>query len=138
MSYASAKGYGGEKEVEEFLDSIFRQFGIEWMRVGGVEKKKRVFPGDVVIDPRRSKNGENCVLRGYLIESKKQASVHLWRDADKARDDAAWHGLGKYILFAQLQAKGEKVRGRKLAVMDWDTLGSLLTEIQGYRNEIPR
>lgn len=136
MSYATHKGYLGEKELESYLTDLFREFGYEFMRVGGVEKQKKVFGGDVVINPRTSKGrGEDCVLQNILLENKRQANIRIWEDAAKARDDARWHGKHGFILFCQLQPKGEKINGRKLAVMDWETLGRLLRELQGFREE---
>ncbi len=125
----------GEIETASFLNERLGNLGFEFIRVGGVEKTKKIFAGDIIVSPRSKKDARECVLFPYFLESKKRATVNFWELSDKARDDADSSGKRGYIMFVQKQAKGEKVRDRKLVVMDWHTLAALLVEIQGYRNE---
>jgi hypothetical protein len=129
MSYSTKKGYDAEKEIEQFLNSIFEPFGIKWARVGGTERNKKVLAGDVAIVRGREKQ---CVLGNYLIEVKRHARLDLWSFVEKARDDAKWWNKKSYILFAEQQARGEKVGFRKVVIMDYDTFGDIVRELQGY------
>ena len=134
MSYATQKGYHGEVEVADFLSKTFSYSGFQFMRVGGPERAKRVFAGDVVLNPKTSKDhGDGCILKDYFIEVKRQGHINFWGDTDKARDDAKWHGKRGYILFALLHSKGEHA-AKKLVAMDWSVFASIMEELQGYRD----
>jgi hypothetical protein len=137
MSYSSSKGYDGEVQVADFLSKTFAYSNYQFMRVGGPERAKKVFAGDVVINPSTSKDrGEGCILKDYFIEVKKQGHINFWADTDKARDDAKWAGKRGYILFAILSERGVHtgVAPKRLVAMDWSTFASIIEELQGYRD----
>lgn len=136
MAYANRKGYEGEKETEAFLNSFLSPLGFKFMRVGGTERNKRVFAGDVVLNPRATSSKTPCVLSDYFLEVKKRGTIDIWGTTDKAREDAEWWGKRGYILFATLQRKGEVGKGgKKLVVMDQSTFERLVRELQGFLNE---
>lgn len=134
MGYSNDKGKSGEYKVADFLNEIFGEFNYPFIRFGGVEKNKKVFAGDVGLDPR-CKNKESCILFPYFIESKKKANINFWADAQKANDDAQWFNKRGYILFVQKQERGSKVGDRRLAVMSWETFGNIARELQGFIEE---
>jgi hypothetical protein len=135
MAYNNDKGRAGDYEVADALNQALGKFGFSFRRIGGSERARKVFAGDVCLIARESTHDiDACILYPYFIESKKHAHPRVFEDAEKARDDARWHNKKGYILFTQKQAAGEKVGKNKLAVMDWETLMDILVEIQGYRN----
>jgi hypothetical protein len=137
MAYANDKGKAGDYDVRDCLNgAIGEAYGFHFERIGGTERSRKVFAGDVCLVAKDCKSPpEECVLYPYFIESKKHAHPRVFEDAEKARDDARWHNKKGYILFTQKQAQGEKVRDNKLVCMDWSTFADLLIEIQGYRND---
>jgi hypothetical protein len=136
MSYASQKGAIGDYSVMEFLNGIFTQFGFTFKRVGGAERTRKVFAGDVCLVPSQSERDVKfCVLEPYFIESKRKENPRIFVDAAKARADAKWHGKRGYILFASKQARGSKVGEDEIVVMDRSTLEAILVELQGFKNE---
>ena len=136
MSYATDKGKIGDYDVQEFLNGIFGGFGFTFRRVGGAERTRKVFAGDVCLVPSQSQNNiDACVLTPYFIESKRKENPRIFVDAQKARDDAKWHGKRGYILFASKQARGSKVGENELVVMDRSTFESFMVELQGFRED---
>lgn len=134
MSYNSYKGYKGEKEVAEFLSHTLKDFGYKFVRIGGTEKNKKFLAGDVVLDYRTDPENR-CVLRPYYLEVKKQSRPDIFNSAQKAKDDAeAWNKLG-YILFIIKSPKGEYVRPQKLVVMEWETFGQIIKDLQFYEEQ---
>jgi len=134
MSYETAKGSSGEREVAEFLTNLFKDFGFKFVRVGGAEKNKKILAGDVVLDYRTDPN-RICVLRNYYLEVKKQARPNIWADARKAQDDAEWWGKRGYILFSIKSAKGEHINqynAEKLITMSWQTFSNLIKDLQNF------
>lgn len=134
MSYNSYKGYKGEKEVAEFLTNTFKEFGYKFVRVGGTERNKKFLAGDVVLDYNTDPDNI-CVLRPYFIEVKKHSKPEVFSFATKAKDDAkSWNKLG-YILFIIKSPKGEYTKPQKIVVMEWDTFGQIIKDLQWYANK---
>lgn len=127
MSYASHKGYIGERNLEAYLDSVFKEFGYTFERRGGQERFKKTQAGDVV--PVK----KGCLLDNYFLESKRKASVPIFDDLEKAEDDAKLSGKWGAILFATQQRKGE--HGRNLVVMTRASFERIVRELQGYREQ---
>jgi len=155
MSYASQKGYKGEREVAEFLTNVFKQWGFKFMRIGGTEKNKKIFAGDVVLDYRtdkeqncvlrdyyievkkqgifagdvvldyRTDKEQNCVLRDYYIEVKKQGKPNVFADYEKAKDDAEYWNKKGAIMFVIKSEKG-KFDNKKIVVLDWQIFAQLV------------
>ena len=135
MSYASDKGKIGDYSVQDFLNEIFNTFGYTFKRVGGNERTRKVFAGDICLVPSQSENDvKACVLEPYFIESKRKENHRIFVDAAKARADAKWHGKRGYILFTSKQARGGKVGEDELVVMDRRTFEAFMTELQGYKS----
>lgn len=130
MSYASQKGYKGEREVAEFLTNVFKQWGFKFMRIGGTEKNKKIFAGDVVLDYRTDKE-QNCVLRDYYIEVKKQGKPNVFADYEKAKDDAEYWNKKGAIMFVIKSEKG-KFDNKKIVVLDWEIFAQLIKDLQYY------
>jgi hypothetical protein len=136
MSYASKKGWQGQNEVKDFLESIFKEFGFKFYNVTGSEKNKKVMAGDVVLD-FKSDPDNLCLLEPYFLEAKKQGQPQVFQCYSKAQDDAISWGKRGSILFAIKQKKGTLGPGssEKIVVMSWKIFNDLIKELQSYRHE---
>jgi hypothetical protein len=132
MSYASKKGWQGQKEFKDFLDKLFEPQGFQFISITGSEKNKKLAAGDVII--RQNTDPHNlCVLSDYFLEAKKQAQPNVFRDLEKAEDDAKMWGKHGAILYTSKQGRGHK--GFAIIAMTPQTFARLIRELQGYRQE---
>lgn len=130
MSYATYKGWSGEDEAAKFFDSLVAP-DHHICRLGGVEKQKHVFAGDVCIVGRCNKHQffgqkdhHDCALDPFFIEVKNQAAPNIWGSMLKAEDDAELAnkaGVIGYFIKTPRNTKGER-----LVVMRPETLKRLL------------
>lgn len=132
-AYANAKGAAGEREFAEFLTRALAKFGYTFTRVGGVEKSKVIFGGDVILSPKSTNRDGDCVVAEYYLESKKHAHPSVYAIFRKAEDDARWWNKKGSISYVTKQARGEK--GERIIVMSPETFEKILVELQGFRYE---
>ena len=140
MSYSTAKGAVGEREAAEFFDSLVKP-DFHLCRIGGIEARKMVLAGDVAILLSCKKHRfrgrldvKNCPFYDYFIEVKCQASPNIWKDMEKAEDDANLAGkigaIGYFI--KQSTKKGQRggdwrnFQGKRLIVMTPEIFRKLL------------
>lgn len=136
MSYATKKGYDGEKEVERLLTEALAPYGFVFMRMGGVERDKKIAGGDVVLNVIESAaNGRlagECVLAPYYIEVKKKAALSVPSVLEKAEKDAArWQKKAPLVFFI-LQPKGKK--GKRSVILSFETFKELIAYAQRGRD----
>jgi hypothetical protein len=131
MAYANKKGYDGEVEFAKLLTDAHIGVGdFKFVRVGGVEKFKKVNAGDVVIIP--SSDPYNLsFLRNYFLEAKKRSYIDIFSVMKKAEDDAKVAGKYGAICYVIKQKKGEK-REDALVVLSKQSFIRIIKELQGY------
>lgn len=126
MGYNNAKGRDGENECADFLQDIFTDDIV--VRFGGIEFQKVVNSGDVGIVQSRKKFNkiekaqrpvDQSPLYNVFIEVKKQACPNVWKDYEKAEDDAKHANKRFVFLYAIKQKRGEK--GKRLVCMTPET-----------------
>lgn len=125
MGYSNAKGANGEREAAEFFDKLVTP-DFHLCRIGGIEARKMVLAGDVAVLSSCRKHrfqgrqdAKNCPFYDYFIEVKCQASPNIWKDMEKAGDDAELSGKIGVVGYFIRQKKGEK--GKRLIVMSPET-----------------
>lgn len=130
MAYAQKKGWDGENEAASFFDSLVHP-NHHVCRIGGVEKAKHVYAGDVCLVGHCKKHGfragdldSDSVLYPYFLEVKNQARPNVWSDLAKAEDDASLAGKAGAIGYFIRTPRNTK--GERLVVMRPETLRRLM------------
>lgn len=140
MSYATKKGYDGEKEVERLLTGALDPFGFVFMRMGGTERNKKIIGGDVALNVIESgKKGRlagDCVISPYYLEVKKRASINIPMVLEKAERDAALWGKRGAIVFCIFQPKGK--RGKRSVVCSFEVFKEIIAYAQQGRDSASR
>lgn len=133
MSYANKKGATGEREAAEFFNEVFKEWGHQFMRIGGQEKNKKMLHGDIIVDRSTDKEEKNMFGK-YFLEVKTRAAMNIWDVVQEAKDNASTYGKHGSIVYATKQGKGHKREGTIIA-MTKDTFQRICRELQGYRSE---
>ena len=133
MSYASRKGYDGEVEMASYLNQVFSPFKFRFVRIGGIERNKKMLVGDVVLDHRTDPK-ELCFLRQYFLEAKKRSTIDLWRVIEETEKKAKLLNKWGTIVYATKQGRGSKREGTIIA-MTKETFARIAKELQSYRTE---
>ena len=135
MSYSSQKGYKGEVEAANFFDSLVKPIH-HICHIGGIESRKMVLSGDVAVLSSCKKHRfkgqfdpKECPFYDYFIEVKCQNRPNIWKDFEKAENDAnlagKWGVIGYFI--KQSTKKGQRggnwrnFQGKRLIVMTPET-----------------
>lgn len=127
MAYANRKGKKAEIESAKFYSKIT---GFKVVRVGNVEKNKKIMHGDNVVinDPDRK-----CVLSDYFLETKCREKINIFEILEEAESNARTYGKYGSIIYAVKQKKGNWREGTAI-IMTKETFGRIIQELQGYRN----